>query len=90
MILIADRLLAVEETIAEIREKLGDQKPRKDWYTVSEVADDLGRAEFTVREWCRLGRIYASKRACGRGNTQEWIVSDTEMERIRNEGLLPM
>jgi hypothetical protein len=42
-----------------------------------------------VREWCRLGRVAASERACGRGKFQEWIVSHEELTRLRNEGLLP-
>jgi len=62
----------------------------KDWYTTAEVAHALGKAEFTVREYCRLGRVRAKKRACGRGATQEWIISHEELTRIRNEGLLPL
>jgi len=85
-----ERLSAIGQVVAEIHESVTNQVPRKEWYTVGEVAEALGKAEFTVREWCRLGRVYASKRACGRGNSQEWIVADTEIERIRNEGLLPM
>jgi len=62
----------------------------KDWYTTAEVASLIGRAEFTVREWCRLGRIHAEKRACGRGLSHEWIISHAELTRFRNEGLLPL
>ncbi len=62
----------------------------KDWYTTTELAQQLGKAEFTVREWCRLGRVRAEKRQCGRGASQEWIVSHQELTRIRNEGLLPV
>jgi hypothetical protein len=87
---VEQRLAQIEDTVREIRDLLLKQRPQKDWYTVGEVAETLARAEFTVREWCRLGRVYASKRACGRGNTQEWIISADEMERIQNEGLLPM
>jgi len=58
--------------------------------TTHEVAKVVGKAEFTVREWCRLGRVAASKRACGRGKFQEWIVSHEELTRLRNEGLLPI
>ncbi len=89
LLAIDERLSRFEELIVAVHEAQR-QPPAKQWYTVGEVAEMLGRAEFTVREWCRLGRVYASKRACGRGNAQEWIISDEEIERIRNEGLLPM
>ncbi len=60
----------------------------KDYYSTAEVANHLNKAEFTVREWCRLGRVLAEKRACGRGQSQEWIISKAELERIRSHGLL--
>lgn len=66
------------------------QRTVKEYYTTAEVAQLLGRAEFTVREWCRLGRVWAQKRKCGRGNTKEWIISHDELMRIQNEGLLPL
>lgn len=82
----------IEERLDRIEEALRllvQQKTVKDWYTTAEAADVLGKAEWTVREWCRLGRVNADKRACGRGRSQEWILSHAEMERIRNQGLLP-
>jgi hypothetical protein len=87
---LSQRLATIEESVADVQQLLRGQERSKEWYTVAEVAQLLGRAEFTVREWCRLGRVYASKRACGRGPTQEWIIADTEIDRIRNEGILPM
>lgn len=48
-------------------ERLSLQKLVKEWYTTSEIAKLLDKAEFTVREWCRLKRINAKKRSCGRG-----------------------
>ena len=86
---LAKRIEVIESTVMEIRELLANPEPQKDRYTVAEVAQKLSRADFTVREWARLGRVYASKRACGRGPTQEWIISAEEVERIQNEGLLP-
>ncbi|EMI55116.1 hypothetical protein RSSM_03440 [Rhodopirellula sallentina SM41] len=64
------------------------EKPR-DYYTTAEIAKILGKAEFTVREWARNGRIWAEKRQCGRGRSREWMISHVELERIQNEGLLP-
>jgi hypothetical protein len=66
------------------------QRTGKRAYTPAEVAKLIGRAEYTVREWCRQGRIRASKRACGRGNSREWTIPAEEVTRLQNEGLLPV
>ena len=79
------RLTRIEEMLAQ----LIDTRVRKEYYSTGEIARLLSRAEFTVREWARNGRIWAEKRQCGRGNTKEWTISHEELERIQNEGLLP-
>jgi transposase len=61
----------------------------KDFYSTDEVAAILGKAEFTVREWARRGRIKAQKRRSGRGKFQAWVISHEELQRIHKEGLLP-
>jgi hypothetical protein len=68
---------------------LVEQRIPKAWYSTAEAARVLGRAEFTVREWCRLGRVKAEKRRCGRGRSQEWMIPHAELLRYQNEGLLP-
>ena len=80
-----ERLQRIEAALSD----LANRKLEKEWYTTAEIAEQLGKAEFTVREWCRLGRIHAEKRPYGRGCSQEWMVSHEEVRRIRNEGLLP-
>ncbi len=80
-----ERLERLETALA----MLVRQRMVKEWYSTTEVAELLGRAEFTVREWCRLGRVNAKKRECGRGLSQEWVISHGELDRIRNHGLLP-
>jgi hypothetical protein len=67
-----------------------EQRTVQEWYGTAELAKILGKAEFTVREWCRQGRVHAEKRDCGRGNALEWIISHEELTRIRNHGLLPL
>jgi hypothetical protein len=83
---LGERLEKIEDALA----LLVSQRTVKDWYSTSEAAQILGKAEFTVREWCRLGRIRAAKRPCGRGKAKEWAISHAELERVRNEGLLPL
>lgn len=82
---IADQLNRIEEFLGIL---LGRQQP-KEWYTTEEVAKLLGKADFTVREWCRLGRVRAQKRQSGRGKFQAWVVSHGELLRFQKEGLLP-
>jgi hypothetical protein len=84
-----DELLARLQKIESLLAALVEQRTIKEWYTTAEVAVLLGRAEFTVREWCRLGRVRATKKQCGRGQAGEWIIGHEELTRVRNEGLLP-
>lgn len=84
-----DDLTARLARIEQALDLLVQQRTVKDWYSTAEVARLLGKAEFTVREWCRLGRVKAEKKKCGRGVASEWIMSHEELTRVRNEGLLP-
>jgi hypothetical protein len=83
------------EVIAEAREAVPSGQPPaaspgRTMYTVEETAGLLGRSEFQVRRWCQLGRIHAAKRAEKRGGVGVWSVAAAEVERYRNEGLLPI
>ena len=82
---LAERLNRIEQILLALVE----QRTLKEWYTTADVAKLLDKAEFTVREWCRLGRVHAEKKKCGRGISSEWIISHAELTRIRNQGLLP-
>ena len=84
-----DDILTRLDKIEALLAALVEQRTVKDWYSTAEVAGILGKAEFTVREWCRLGRVHAEKKKSGRGSASEWIISHAELDRIRNEGLLP-
>ncbi len=90
---IGEALSNLEDRLARIEDLLtgptGRDAFRKEWFTVPEAARVLGKQPFTIREWCRLRRIDAKKRKCGRGRTSEWVISSSEIERYLNEGLLP-
>ena len=78
------------ERIEQQLDALLNRKAKQAWYDTKSIAQILGRSSYSVREWCRLGRVKAEKRACGRGRAKEWMISHTELDRIRSEGLLPI
>ena len=79
------RLRAIEEAV----NLLVRERTVKEWYSTAEAGKLLGKAEFTVREWCRLGRLNAQKKQSGRGAYPAWTISGEEILRYQREGLLP-
>ena len=78
--------------LARIENKLdaiSQEKRVQDYYSVAEFAERVERSEFTTREWCRLGRIKAVKRSCGRGRALEWMIPHEEWLRFMSHGLRP-
>lgn len=84
--IVLQRLDRIEETLR----LLSQTRVIQEYYSTTDAARLLGKAEFTVREWCRLNRIRAEKRACGRGASREWMIPHDELERVKAEGLLPL
>ena len=82
---LAARLDRIEQTL----DLIVQQRTIKEWYSTADIAEQHGKAEFTVREWCRLGRVKAEKKECGRGVAGEWMISHEEFVRLKNHGLLP-
>ncbi len=83
---IEEHLLKIEAMLLALIER----QAVKEWYTTEEFARTVGKAEFTVREWCRHGRVKAEKRNSGRGSSPAWVVSHQELLRYQREGLLPI
>jgi hypothetical protein len=75
--------------VKEVFDVIMGHQPQKEFYTIQEAAVLLNREPYTVREWCRLGRVNGVKAHCGRGADNEWRISHAEIIRIQNEGLLP-
>lgn len=82
---IDERLDRIESLLLGLRAN----QQAKSWYSVEEFARLVGRSEFTCRQWCRLGRIAASKKTSGRGAHAAWGISHEELERYRRDGLMP-
>ncbi len=87
---VQDEVLARLDRMERLLADLVGQRAVKDFYSVEEFAEGAGLRPYTVREHCRLGRLHADKRACGRGRSKEWMLSHAELTRFRNEGLLPL
>lgn len=81
-----DRLTRIEAILAVLVE--GQQV--REWHSVEQFARIVGRSAFTVREWCRRGRIHAEKKNSGRGKFLGWSISLGELRRYQREGLLPV
>lgn len=90
--LVATILQELHEPLTRIESKidaLRSVRTARTFYTTVEFAELVGKAEFTVREWCRYKRIHAEKQPCGRGDSKSWKISHEELLRYQNDGLLP-
>ncbi len=83
------QLTDVQMKLEQLLEMHTGSKEQREWYTVEEAAKRMTRAPFTVREWCREGRIHARKRLERRGGAVLWNISASEIARIKDQGLLP-
>ena len=82
---IEDRLARIEAMLTQLVEK----QAVKEFYTPEEFSRLVGREAFTCREYCRLGRIRALKKASGRGKHASWVIPHDELLRYQRDGLLP-
>jgi hypothetical protein len=80
-----ERLSRIEAMLVQLVER----QAVKNFYTPEEFARAVGREAFTCREYCRLGRIRAQKKASGRGKHASWVIPHDELLRFQREGLLP-
>ncbi len=80
-----DRLARIDANIDLLLKK----QTVKEWYSTADFASLYGRDLYTVREWCRLGRIKAQKGNSRGGREAEWRIPHEERLRYERDGLLP-
>jgi hypothetical protein len=85
-----NRLLERLDRIEAMLGELLRQRATKEWYSIEEMARLLGKARFTVREWCRHGRIKCPTRNDGLGNHRSWGIAYEEVVHIQRRPLLPL
>jgi hypothetical protein len=83
-----DEIVTRLERLEAMLTNLVGQQQVKEWYSTDDFARMVGKAEFTVREWCRRGRIHAEKKVSGRGAYASWVISHKELLRYQRAGLL--
>jgi hypothetical protein len=83
-------VIARLDRIETLLKTLVERQAVREWYSTDQFAQIVGKAEFTCREWCRLGRIRAEKRSSGRGKFCSWTIPHAELVRYQREGLLPV
>ena len=77
------------DDMIELLQELVKRPSPQDWYSTAAFARLTNLSDFTVREYCRLGRINAVKKGSGRGRCLEWTISHEEFLRYQEHGLLP-
>ena len=83
-------ILQALQELKNMAAALAEKQQVKEWYSTAEAARLLGKAEFTIREHARLGRIRAKKALSGRGAFPAWVIAHEEILRYQKEGLIPL
>lgn len=86
---LVDRMDQIDQKLHNITEAVSNPEPARDYYSIAEFAELVGKRQYTVREWCRLARINAEKCETGRGDAKSWKIPAEELGRYRDHGLLP-
>lgn len=90
-----ERLSALEKSLSTMHQQVAESSEKheptlnREYYSVGEFSELVGRGEYTVREWCRMARIHAEKCDSGRGEAKNWKIPAQELQRYRDHGLLP-
>jgi len=84
---VADHLIALQQKVTEVCQIVTGQRFEKEWYSTGELAEILGKSQFTIQErWCNDGRIECEKDP----NSRKWRIPGHEVRRLKGGGgLLP-
>lgn len=78
-------MTSLHEKVAEIHEIALTQKVEKEWHTTTELAEALGKSQFTVQQhWCNGGRIECEKHPV----SGKWRIPGHEYRRLVGGGEL--
>lgn len=85
VLMLGQRLTALEAKVADIHQVVLAQRIEKESYSTREVADALRKTDYTVRErWCNEGRIDCEKDP----ESGRWRIPGHEYQRLIGGGTL--
>ena len=85
VLMLGQRLTALEAMVAEIHQTVMAHRVEKEWYTTAELAEAVGKKQFTIQErWCNDGRIECEKDP----DNGKWRIPGAEYRRLVGGGAL--
>ena len=83
ILLLSQQVASLDKKLTDIYEIVMAQRVEKDWYTTSELAEALGKSQYTIQErWCNEHRIECEKEP-GSG---KWRIPGHEFRRLIGGG----
>lgn len=85
VLMLGQRMTVLEEHVEAIKDILASERTTKEWYTTNELADALGKSQYTIQErWCNEDRIACEKDP----DTGKWRIPGAEFRRLLAGGAL--
>jgi hypothetical protein len=82
---LGQRLAILEAKVTDIHQVVLAQRIEKEWYTTGELAEALGKSQYTIQErWCNDGRIECEKDL----ESGRWRIPGDEYRRLVGGGSL--
>ena len=83
--MLGQRMTVLEQNVAEIKSVVIGQRIEKEWHTTTELAEALGKSQYTIQErWCNDGRINCEKDP----ESGRWRIPGHEYRRLVGGGPL--
>ena len=85
ILLLGQRVASLDEKLTEVHQTIMAQRVQKEWYTTGELAEAMGKSQYTIQErWCNDGRIACEKDP----ESGKWRIPGHEYRRLVGGGAL--
>jgi hypothetical protein len=85
IMVLGQQVAALDKKLTDIHQTVMAQRVDKEWYTTGELAEALGKSQYTIQErWCNDRRIECEKDP----ESGKWRIPGTEYRRLVGGGAL--